>query len=191
MASQILERIVQFTSIRPVSRRVDRWQADVLHRVLEAGIDPRVTSSLIAHIEGRLARWKNCLSNSRPTILHNDYQMQNILFPTAEGDRALYVIDWSRPRVGSVWMDMAMLLHTAPEEMQDPLVARYRSRVPDAGPAEGLVIARANVDLTVLAVTLTSILQGNLDGEVEAARRARCGTLIERLGERDRPTEEP
>lgn len=178
IASRNLPRLKTLDSIHPFFLGVDCW-AELLDRGAEVELHPALTSELIPRICDQMAHWEDCLASTKQTLRHNDFQLQNILLCGHQPDEMLYVIDWTCPNIGSVYIDFAMLLHTAPSEFKSCLIERFVSRHECDRIDEGLRSAEAHVALSVLV----NLVEAALKGCADRVQRTYIGKLANRLTE--------
>ncbi len=63
------------------------------------------------------------LKTSPQTICHNDFEPKNTL--VSKNDK-FYVFDWSKPSIGSLFIDLARLVNTAPLSLKENIINGYR-----------------------------------------------------------------
>ena len=93
-----------------VSRQLTGW--------ITRWMDTKRTLPSVKH----LIRWlqDNPPSQQTTTLLHNDYQLENILVNTADPTRAVAVLDWDMCTRGDPLMDLGYLLNCWGDQDDDP-----------------------------------------------------------------------
>jgi hypothetical protein len=150
-----------------------------LERGARAGLHARLGPALISRAQEVLAASAASLDAEPHTLCHNDFQLQNVLFAAGCRDDGLFVIDWTWPHVGSRCIDLAMLVHTAPQEMTGQLISRYESQLPMQQFAERLATVRRFFALVVLA----NMIEFALLGKDDEPRRNYIGELARQVDE--------
>jgi Ecdysteroid kinase-like family len=85
---------------------------------------------------GRLCRY--LFQDAPRTLVHNDYQADNLFFPTADAAQPVTVVDWQLATHGRAVLDVAWLLggNLAPADRRDhelPLLRTYHALLVDHG----------------------------------------------------------
>jgi glycosyltransferase involved in cell wall biosynthesis len=176
-----------FDSARPPFTRTIEDCIDIIRRGVERAISPLLSRAFLRCLRQRLPLlydYAGKIFRAGPlTVCHRDFHIKNILFPSEDAGR-IYVVDWSRPEIDSVCIDLARLVLTAPLEIRDRLIEVYREGV-DFEDFEAMYDrAELLVALTQFAWGFSVILEGRRGAfstsEVRKVRRLQTD-LVSRL----------
>ncbi len=181
-------RLLKFPRDRPPLQDSIEDAIDIVRRGVERKVSPLLSPLLLQslverrHVLHGLAA--DIFTKSRLTICHRDFHLQNVLFPL-ENRASVFVIDWSKPEVDSVCVDLARFVLLAPPPIRAELVAIYRSHVDFDGFEERYRQTESVMTLLQFAWTFSVILDGRR-GPLNPAelRKARTvqRSLVEHLG---------
>lgn len=105
----------------------EQWLG-LLHDGVRKGIHPKLNKESFNAMYRNFRDIAGTLTGGRQTVCHNDFGMYNILF-TGKGGSSIYVIDWTRPTISSVCVDLAFLVNFAPPQLKEMLLNRYRASI--------------------------------------------------------------
>ena len=185
VAEQHRERISQLDYVLPFELGDLNDRIAAIRLAAEERLDPLVTPQLVQAIERNRCRFDEAavqVHSGPQTLVHNDFQMLNILFASGSRHGQLYVIDWTFPAIGSVFIDLATLVHVAPSGIQRELVQRYLAARPaqdSAAPdlAAPLAAAQMHVHLSILSWMIDALRSG----QQHAVARPKMRELVEQL----------
>jgi hypothetical protein len=83
-----------------------------------------------------------------------------VLFGTGAQQGELRVVDWTCPSIGSVFIDLATLVHVAPTDLQGELIERYRVELQQDWCQEAWLAAQAHVHLSILQWMVDALRSG-------------------------------
>ena len=138
---------------------------DIIHRGAKAKVHPLLNDKCYDIIRSQFHGLEKILQEGTRTINHNDFQMWNILFGVDEKAGNMYIIDWAAPNIGSVCVDLALLILVAPNHIKSDLVERYRLQIDFMGFDEIFNAAQSYAKLFDLA-WLVNVMLGELVDEV-------------------------
>lgn len=85
-------------------------------------------SDYLQRSEKKLMYMQHMLSSEGTlTMCHNDFHLNNVIFSRTNGK--VYLIDWTKPSVGSVFIDLAKMVNIAPDKYQRNLIEYYEQRL--------------------------------------------------------------
>ena len=190
VAEQQRQRISQLDYVLPFELGDLNDRIAAIRWAVQERLDSLLTPRLVQAIESNRCRFEQAAVQIRSgpqTWVHNDFQMLNILFASGSRQGQLYVIDWTFPAIGSVFIDLATLVHVAPPEIQSELIQRYLA----AGPAQDcevvdfagqdfagpLAAAQMHVHLSILSWMIDALRSG----QQHAVARPKMRALVEQL----------
>lgn len=157
-----LERIAALPYVPPFTAGGPERLA-ALRCACSEGLAPFLDHSLATALEEGQASFAHLgvlLRQAPLTLVHNDFQMLNLLFGTEAHRGQLYVIDWTFPMIGSVCLDLAKLLLVAPEALAGELVRRYEDARGHELPEAVLRAARVHVGMSLLEWAARALREG-------------------------------
>ena len=86
---------------------------------------------LMEELAGRL--FERVPASPPPTVLHNDFKLDNCQFSPTDPDRVVSVFDWDMATVGDPLVDLGTLLNYLPDPAGDSLSERDLERVDRVG----------------------------------------------------------
>lgn len=84
---------------------------------------PRNVYNKILRLKKSWYKINSVLETSPQTLCHNDFEFKNTL---VSKNNSFYVFDWSRPCVGSLFIDLARLINTAPSNLNKKIINIYK-----------------------------------------------------------------
>lgn len=175
-----LARIARLDYLQPFDLGSFRARTAVLRSAAEEQLDARISAPWVDAIEGNRHRFDEAAANVRSgpqTVVHNDFQMLNILFGSGAKAGQLYVVDWTTPAIGSVCIDLATLVHVAPAELRQGLIERFLAACPVSDFGERFAAAQLHVHLSIL----TWMIDALRSGQAHAVSRPKLGELVESI----------
>lgn len=163
VAEQHLEEISQLDYVHPFELGELDERVAVLRSAVAERLDPLLTPRLLATVENHRHRFAEAavrVVGGPKTVVHNDFQMLNILFASGAKRGRLYVVDWTGPAIGSVCIDLATLIHVAPAELRSRLIQRYLAARPVPDFTAQFAAAQMHVHLSILSWMIDAIRSG-------------------------------
>jgi thiamine kinase-like enzyme len=174
--SENLNKIASFPYIQPFNKTLVTW-LEKIQKGVETKTHPSLTYQFFTDIKNEFHEVISLLKEGKQTICHNDFQMQNVLFGTGERAGEIYVVDWTLPSIGSVCVDLATLVHYAPDDIKPDLLERYRSRMDFNGFEEVFKGAQVYANLFDFSWMVTALI----DGKKETINTDRFNYLLREL----------
>lgn len=85
-------------------------------------------SDYLQRSERKLRYMKHMLSSRGTlTLCHNDFHLNNVVF--SKTPHKAYLIDWTKPSTGSVFIDLAKMVNIAPDKCQKNLIEYYEQKM--------------------------------------------------------------
>lgn len=106
--------------------------------------------------ERRLMCMQRMLSSQGTlTMCHNDFHLNNVIFSRTNNQACL--TDWTKPSIGSAFIDLAKLVNIAPDKCQRSLIEYYEERIAPEKADELYPLAEAYDHLGVISWAVDAV----------------------------------
>lgn len=116
----------------------------------------RSLSDYLQTSEKKLMFMQHMLSSQGTlTMCHNDFHLNNVIFSST--DTKAYLIDWTKPSIGSVFIDLAKMVNIAPDKCRRSLIEYYEQRMAPERADELYPLAEAYDHLGVISWAVDAV----------------------------------